>query len=189
VHSPPSQGTPKGSDWVWELKYDGYRLLASKVAGKVRIYSRRGVDYTGRYPLIVDAVQRSMWHPSWRGRRVRQIRDAGLQSHSLKEHDQQVSLIAFDLVELNGEHVRREPLVKRKGKLQQLVRSAKFGIEFNGFLEGEGGRIFEHACKLGHEGIVAKRKDLAYESGPSKRWLKIKNPDSPAMKRVENGTF
>ena len=74
--------------------------------------------------------------------------------------------------------MRREPFRKRKGKLQQLVRSVKYGIEFNGFLEGEGTRIFEHACKLGHEGIVAKRIDLPYESGRSKRWLKIKNPDS-----------
>jgi ATP-dependent DNA ligase len=106
-----------------------------------------------------------------------------------KQHDKDVSLIAFDLVELNGEPVRKEPLIKRKGRLQQLVRSVKSGIEFNGFLEGEGGRVFEHACKLGHEGIVAKRKDLSYESGRSKRWLKIKNPNSPAMQRVLDEAF
>jgi bifunctional non-homologous end joining protein LigD len=106
-----------------------------------------------------------------------------------KQHDNEVSLVAFDLVELNGEQIRKEPLIKRKGRLQQLVRSVRSGIEFNDFLEGEGSRIFEHACKLGHEGIIAKRKDLAYESGRSKRWLKIKNPNSPAARRLGDGTF
>jgi ATP-dependent DNA ligase len=56
-------------------------------------------------------------------------------------------------------------------------------------MEGDGQTIFQHVCKLGHEGIVAKRRDLAYESGRSRRWLKIKNPGSPAAKRVEDGTF
>jgi hypothetical protein len=55
--------------------------------------------------------------------------------------------------------------------------------------EGDGADIFKAACELGHEGIVAKRKDLAYESGRSKRWLKIKNPKSLAAKRIEDGAF
>jgi ATP-dependent DNA ligase len=54
---------------------------------------------------------------------------------------------------------------------------------------GNGAEIFHHACQLGHEGIVAKRIDLPYESGKSKRWLKIKNPDSPAMKRIQEEAF
>jgi ATP-dependent DNA ligase len=65
----------------------------------------------------------------------------------------------------------------------------KDGLEYNEHIEGEGPVVFEHACKLGCEGIVAKRIDLPYESGRSKRWVKIKNPDSPAMRRVEDGTF
>ena len=60
---------------------------------------------------------------------------------------------------------------------------------FNGHLTGNGAEIFAHACRLGHEGIVAKRVDLGYESGRSRRWLKIKNPDSPAMQRVRDDTF
>jgi bifunctional non-homologous end joining protein LigD len=188
----PAKAPPKGSDWVWELKYDGYRLMVRKAAGKVRIYSRRGADFTDRFPLIVDAVNRlNVTSVLIDGEGVVYDR-YGMPDFALlhsKQHDKDVSLIAFDLVELNGEPVRKEALAKRKGKLQQLVRSVKSGIEFNDFLEGEGGRIFEHACKLGHEGIVAKRKDLAYESGRSKRWLKIKNPDSPAMHRVRDEAF
>jgi bifunctional non-homologous end joining protein LigD len=63
------------------------------------------------------------------------------------------------------------------------------GIELGEHLEGDGAEIYRAACKLGHEGIVAKRKDLPYESGRSKRWTKIKNPDSPAAKRLEDGSF
>jgi ATP-dependent DNA ligase len=71
-----------------------------------------------------------------------------------------------------------------------FLKKVKDGIEFNDHIENAPGHvIFEHACKLGHEGIIAKRKDLPYESGRSKRSLKIKNPASPAMKRVEDGTF
>jgi ATP-dependent DNA ligase len=68
--------------------------------------------------------------------------------------------------------------------VKRLVQSYPLRV-----IDGDPAVIFEHACKLGHEGIVVKRKDLPYESGRSKRWLKIKNPDSPAMKRVEDGTF
>jgi ATP-dependent DNA ligase len=101
-----------------------------------------------------------------------------------------VSLIAFDLVELNGEDLRPLPLRDRKHALQHLVNPFKgSGIEFNEHLEGDGNAIFRAACVHGHEGIVAKRLDLPYQSGPSKRWLKIKNPASPAAKRLEEETF
>jgi bifunctional non-homologous end joining protein LigD len=85
--------------------------------------------------------------------------------------------------------IRKLPLLDQKAGLRPLLARAKDGIEFNAHIEGDGHTIFEHACKLGHEGIVAKRIDLAYESGRSRRWIKIKNPDSAAMKRYEDGTF
>jgi bifunctional non-homologous end joining protein LigD len=105
-----------------------------------------------------------------------------------REYDKEVSLAAF-LLELDGADLRKQKLLDRKARLAKLLSKAKDGIEFNEHLEGEGHVIFEHACKLGCEGIVAKRKDLPYESGRSKRWLKIKNPDSPAMQRVRDETF
>jgi ATP-dependent DNA ligase len=106
-----------------------------------------------------------------------------------KEYDRQVSLIAFDLLELNGEDTRPLPLIRRKDWLAKLVAKVRDGIEFSQHIEGDGAEIFRAACELGHEGIVAKRKDLSYESGRSRRWLKIKNPDSPAAKRIEEETF
>jgi len=93
-----------------------------------------------------------------------------------RDYDREVSLVLFDLLEFNGIDVRREPLLDRKGRLKRLLSKVKDGIELNAHLEGDGHAIFEHACKLGHKGAVAKRIDLGYESGRSKRWLKIKNP-------------
>ncbi|AMA55759.1 ATP-dependent DNA ligase [Bradyrhizobium sp. CCGE-LA001] len=100
-----------------------------------------------------------------------------------------MSLVAFDLLEYEGTEVRRQPLFGRKFLLADLLHKVMDGIEFNDHLEETGPLIFKHACKLGHEGIVAKRKDLPYVSGRSGRWLKIKDPDSPAMKRIAEETF
>ena len=97
-----------------------------------------------------------------------------------KQYDREVSLVAFDLLEPDGVEVAKKSLLDAK------VRD---GIEFNEHIEGDGADMFSAACKLGHEGIVAKRIDLPYESGRSKRWLKLKNPDSPAAKRIEEETF
>jgi bifunctional non-homologous end joining protein LigD len=63
------------------------------------------------------------------------------------------------------------------------------GLRFNEHLDEDGPLVFEHACKLGLEGIVSKRRDLAYRSGRCRAWIKIKNPASPAMLRIEDGTW
>ena len=81
-----------------------------------------------------------------------------------REYDNEVSLCAFDLLEFQGTDVRKQPLLDRKAVLTDLLKTVNEGIEFNEHLEGPSLAIFEHACKLGHEGIVAKRRDLPYES-------------------------
>jgi bifunctional non-homologous end joining protein LigD len=98
-------------------------------------------------------------------------------------------LYAFDLLELNGVLVSERPLLDRKKRLQTAKAKVRDGIYFNDHVEGDGAIIFAHACKLGCEGKIAKRIDLPYQSGRSKRWLKIKNSNSPAAKRAEDGTF
>jgi bifunctional non-homologous end joining protein LigD len=90
---------------------------------------------------------------------------------------------AFDLLELDGMDVRKEPLEQRRAPLQSLLKSAQ-DIHFSEHFEGDGKVLFEHVCRFGLEGIVSKRRDLPNESGKSKRWLKIKNPTSPAMLRL-----
>ena len=92
-------------------------------------------------------------------------------------------LYAFDLIELNGDDLRRDPLEVRKATLASIVAKAKPGIRFNEHMEGNGPTVFAHACKLGLEGIVSKRNDSPYRSGRSPHWLKMKNPAAPAVKR------
>ena len=91
---------------------------------------------------------------------------------------------AFDLIELDGEDLRLEPLEVRKATLASLLRRAAPGLRFNEHLdEQDGPLVFAHACKLGLEGIVSKRKDSGYRSGRSPHWIKSKNPAAPAMRR------
>jgi bifunctional non-homologous end joining protein LigD len=92
-------------------------------------------------------------------------------------------LCAFDLIELEGEDLSREPIEHRKRTLAKLVRAPRPGIVVNEHYEGYGEIIFEHACKLGCEGVVSKKLGSPYRSGRSKYWLKIKNPNAPAVKR------
>ena len=188
----PAKQVPTSADWVYELKHDGYRLLVRKVDDRVHIYSRRGADFTKRFPRIVEAVRKLKARSVLIDGEGIVYNDKGMPSFNMihsKQHDHAVSLIAFDLLQLDGEDVRRTDLLARKLKLKLLVAKAKDGLEYNDHLTGAGSEIFAHACRLGHEGIVAKRIDLPYESGRSKRWLKIKNPDSPAMQRVRDERF
>jgi ATP-dependent DNA ligase len=74
-------------------------------------------------------------------------------------------------------------LSERKARLAKLLKKDRDGLEFVEHLEGDGALIFDHACKLGLEGIVCKRTDLPYRPGPSKSWLKIKNKKHPAVLR------
>jgi bifunctional non-homologous end joining protein LigD len=157
----------------------------------VRLFTRRGYDWTDRYPLLREAVAAL--------RAVSAVVDgeavccdaAGLADFEMlhsRAHDDQVFLYAFDLLELDGEDWRPRPLEERKAKLQKLLTGARAGIQFSEHLDGDGATIFAHACKLGCEGIVSKHRKHPYRSGPSKVWLKIKNPAAPGVTRFEDRT-
>ena len=100
-----------------------------------------------------------------------------------RRHDESILLYTFDLIELNGDDLRRDPLEARKATLEMILAKAGIGIRFNEHMQGDGETVFRHACKLGLEGIVSKRKDSPYRSGRSPDWLKMKNADAPAVKR------
>jgi bifunctional non-homologous end joining protein LigD len=92
-------------------------------------------------------------------------------------------LCAFDLLELDGEDLRHTPIEERKGLLAKLLRHPHEGIAFNEHHTDDGAIIFRHACALGCEGIVSKRLGSPYRSGRVDCWVKIKNPDAPAVRR------
>jgi bifunctional non-homologous end joining protein LigD len=102
-----------------------------------------------------------------------------------KPSGKHVFLYAFDLLELDGQDLRREPLETRKATLASLLRGSLPGLRLNEHLAHDGESVFRHACKMGLEGIVSKRLGSRYRSGRSKDWLKFKNPAAPAVKREE----
>ena len=97
--------------------------------------------------------------------------------------------LAFDLLMHNGEDVRRKPLAERKAILRKLLQRTRRGIQYVEHTEGDGVEMFKAICKLGLEGIVSKKLEAPYKSGPSKAWVKIKNPKAPAATRATDGTF
>jgi bifunctional non-homologous end joining protein LigD len=95
---------------------------------------------------------------------------------------------AFDLL-VAGDDIRRQPLIERKKALRWVLRHSRGGIQYVEHTEGDGAKMFKAVCKLGLEGIVSKKLNAPYKSGPSKVWLKIKNPKAPAATRAVDGTF
>jgi bifunctional non-homologous end joining protein LigD len=94
-----------------------------------------------------------------------------------------VVLYAFDLLEHDGCDLRDLPLIERKFRLFKLIgRTKRRAIRYNEHLTGDGPTVFDHACRMGLEGIVSKRVDAPYRSGPSKVWVKSKNPASDAVR-------
>jgi ATP-dependent DNA ligase len=178
---------PAGEVWVHEIKHDGFRVIARKQAARVKLYSRPGNDLTSRFTLIVEALSRLRASSCIIDGEAVACGDDGVASFErirYRRHDEGVFLYAFDLIELDGDDLRRDPLAVRKATLASLLRRAAPGLRFNEHLDNEDGPlVFAHACKLGLEGIVSKRKDSRYRSGRSPDWIKSKNPNAPAVKR------
>jgi bifunctional non-homologous end joining protein LigD len=103
-------------------------------------------------------------------------------------NDAKASACAFDLLMLNGDDLRRKPYVERKAALRKLLRHGR-GIQYVEHAEGHGDKLFSAVCRLGLEGIVSKKLNAPYRSGPSKTWIKVKNPKAPAASRAHDGTF
>ena len=102
--------------------------------------------------------------------------------------DEKAVALAFDLL-LSGEDIRRQALIERKTALKWVLRKAREGIQYVEHAEGHGDKLFAAVCNLGLEGIVSKRLTSVYKSGPSRTWIKVKNPKSPAATRAIDGTF
>ena len=101
-----------------------------------------------------------------------------------RRNEVQAFLYAFDLLELDGADLRREPIETRKATLASILRKSRQGVRLNEHLEHDCGvTVFQHACALGCEGIVSKRLGARYRSGRSPDWLKFKNPQAPAVRR------
>jgi bifunctional non-homologous end joining protein LigD len=191
----PTRGTevPAGPDWLHEIKHDGYRLIVQREGKRVRLLTRRGYDWSDRYPLIVEAARRL--------RKTSFVIDGEavvLGPDGISDFDglhtgrcnADVRLYAFDLLMDDRVDMRDETLQVRKLWLSKLLNRSADGIIYNDHEAGAiGPRLFEQACKMGLEGIVSKRRDRSYKAGRCKDWVKVKNPKSAAMTRAKEGEW
>jgi ATP-dependent DNA ligase len=170
--------------WVHEIKHDGYRLMVRRTPAGIRIKTRRGYDWTDRFPLIIEAASNlpaTSFVIDGEGVILRPDGMSDFDRLHSRRHDDEVQLLRFDLIELEGLDVRT---------CRNLLRPSHDGIQYIEHIEAaDGATVFKHACKLCLEGIVSKRRDSVYRSGRSRTWLTVKNPASPAAMRVEERSF
>lgn len=182
-----SKAVPASPDWLHEVKYDGYRLRVERAGDRVRLFTRNGHNWTGRFPWIVEAARKNRQsHFVIDGEAVVLGVDGVSDFNALhsRKHDAEVQLYAFDLLAVDGDDLRKLPLSMRKASLARLLRGRPDGIFIAPFELGEiGPDLFRAAVGMGLEGIVSKRRDRPYQAGRSKEWIKVKNRSHPAMSR------
>jgi bifunctional non-homologous end joining protein LigD len=177
---------PVGTDWVHEIKHDGYRIIVRRDGPMVRLYSRNAYDWTARLAAIAAAAELIKANSFTIDGEAVVLGPDGLsrfEELSRRAAARTAILYAFDLMEHDGEDLRNLPFLGRKAALARLLRNSNAGILFNEHIAEDGAVVFAHACQLGAEGIVSKKVDSTYRSGPCRVWIKVRNPASIAAQR------
>jgi bifunctional non-homologous end joining protein LigD len=175
---------PADPGWLHEIKFDGYRVVARKDGEQVRLWARTTSDYSKAFTRIRDAVAALPVEKAViDGEAVVMRPDNSFDFQALRSRHGQAEaiLVAYDIMEADGQDMRPEPLEERRKRLAKLLsrsnKAMRDGIQLSEAITGDGDRIFRHACDLGLEGIVSKRVGSRYVSGRTRAWLKTKNPD------------
>lgn len=178
---------PSGQDWLHEVKHDGLRLLVRRDASGVKLFNALGDDWTTRLPTIAEAIALLPVKSCIIDGEVAgcdadgKILPANIVPTQLRgESDADevgVTLHAFDLIEVNGFDVRRDPVEERKRALSKLLTRASASLRFNPSFDHEGQAVFRQACLMGFSGIVSKRRGSRYLSGRCAHWVFTKNLD------------
>jgi bifunctional non-homologous end joining protein LigD len=172
---------PASGEWSYEIKFDGYRLLARIEQGRARLFTRNGNDWTAKLKALAAAVETLGVQAAWLDGEIVVLNQEGtpdfnaLQNAFDASRTDSIDYFLFDLLYLTGHDLRHVPLHARRALLKQLVEAK--GIErvrFSGDFTGDPGSILASACGLGLEGIIAKRVDAPYVSARAPTWLKLK---------------
>jgi ATP-dependent DNA ligase len=176
---------PSGPDWIHEIKHDGFRIVVRREGSRVRLFTRGGHDWADRFPAIVEAASR-LPTPSFLidGEAV-VCREDGISDFDAlrsRRRDYEVTLIAFDLIEWQGDDLRDHQLIDRKNRIAKMLARGGGAIPTNIW------RTMVRQCSSMRAGWALKASfrnglDSPYRSGPSKVWLKSKNPQCEAVRR------
>ncbi|HTS40543.1 MAG TPA: DNA ligase D [Stellaceae bacterium] len=177
-----TKSPPRSADWIHEIKFDGYRVQARFDHGRVRLKTRKGLDWTEKFQTIADALSRL---PAKTALIDGEVVVEDSEGHSdfsalqvaLKNRDlDRLVYCAFDLLHLDGVDLTRAPQIERKAALAELLKRSPPGdlIRYSEHFDDDGAVVFKHACRMRLEGIISKRRDLPYHSGRSENWLKTK---------------
>ena len=181
-----AKSPPSGPGWIHEIKHDGFRILARRDSAGVRLITRNGNDFTHRFPFIEMAIKSLPVRSCVIDGEAIVCDENGVADFELiRGHGTAANAVhcAFDLLELDGRDLRRRPIEERKGLLTEVLRGSNPSIVLNKHYEEDGAIVFREACRLGCEGIVSKKLGSIYRRGRSPLWLKVKNPNAPAVKR------
>ncbi len=171
---------PKG-DWLYEIKFDGYRVLARVEGDDVRLFTRNGNDWSSRLPALVDEVRRLGLDSAWLDGEIVVLGANGasdfnaLQNAFDSRHIERVVYCLFDIPYVHGHDLRKVPLHARRALLETVLEGRQSErIRFSQSFEAPGNDILGHACRLRLEGVVGKRPDAPYVSRRSPNWIKLK---------------
>ncbi|MGD9882486.1 MAG: DNA ligase D [Reyranella sp.] len=178
----PIDKAPQGRGWLHEIKHDGYRLQAHLENGRVRLFSRQGLDWTERFPALAHALADLPVKVAIIDGEAVVHADTGVASFTalvdaLKTGRGDMVFYAFDLLYLDGFDLRASPLGERKAALARVMAAdgSTSRLRYSDHIEGDGDAVFRHASRLGLEGIVSKMASSPYQSGRVKTWLKLKS--------------
>ena len=169
---------PVGPDWLHEIKFDGYRMHTRLDSGRTQIVTRRGNDWTDKYPGIAKSIAGLHAQNAYLDGELCGVLPDGRTAFNLIQNatdtgEGSLVFFLFDLLFLNGENLMALPLVERKARLASLLKDAPTSLRYNDHQIGHGSEFHRVACQHGLEGIVSKRANGRYE--PDRRtWLKIK---------------
>ena len=172
---------PPRGDWIYELKFDGWRALALKGGSQIRLLSRNQKDFGAKFPEIMDSLAQLDAQDCILDGEIVALDEAGrssfqlLQAHDIGQERPPIFFYAFDLLQLNGHDLKKLPLSQRKSKLQRLLKDSSDVIRYSASLSSDAASLLEKVRHLGLEGLIGKRTDSVYEPGRrSGSWVKLK---------------
>ncbi|MCG2419053.1 DNA ligase D [Aequorivita sp. F47161] len=175
----PAKKIFKDPDWVFELKWDGYRMLANIYNQQVTLYSRNGISYNSKFALLKKDLERIPHNCILDGEVVILDKDGKpnfqkLQNYKSEKSEGELRYYVFDILHLNGHDTISLSLIERKSFLPEILEDLEY-VRFCDHIEGMGPTLYNRAIADGMEGVIAKKADSTYAPGyRSEKWLKIK---------------